>query len=61
MGATVKFSENDFLQYARYLKEEIGFNIKEDKVGLLEGRLQKRLSEKNISPMTYLKLVQNDP
>jgi chemotaxis protein methyltransferase CheR len=60
MSASVKFSENDFLQYSRYLKEEIGFNVKGDKVGLLEGRLQKRLQEKNISPMAYLKLVQSD-
>ena len=61
MSIQVKFSENEFIQYARYLKEEIGFNVKEDKVGLLEGRLQKRLHDKNISPLAYLKLIQKDP
>lgn len=60
MSAQFKFSESDFFQYARYLKEEIGFDIKEDKVGLLEGRLQKRLHEKNISPTAYLKLIKTD-
>lgn len=61
MNASLKFSESDFFQYARYLKEEIGFHVKEDKIGLLEGRLQKVLREKNISPMAYLKLVQSNP
>lgn len=60
MSIQIKFSENDFIQYARFLKEEIGFNVKEDKVGLLEGRLQKRLHDKNISPLAYLKLIQKD-
>lgn len=61
MATAIKFSMNDFFQYAHYVKNEIGLNLKEDKVGLLEGRLQKMMLERNLTPATYLKLVQANP
>lgn len=46
--------------YIEYLKSEIGLSLSEEKIALVESRLQKRLRELGIMPQQYLKLVKEN-
>lgn len=46
--------------YIEFLKSEIGLSLSEEKIALVESRLQKRLRELGLMPQQYLKLVKEN-